>query len=298
MKLVACPQCHAQYDLSARPDGGTFACRCGQTLEAKAPTASVDAAVERCSACGAIAKPGSEICTFCGSGIVLSADPGSLICPECFARNHDDARFCAGCGVAFAPMPIPEDPDSEVACPCCERALQAREAGGIVVHECGKCHGLWAPEDRFQALIERASETARDRVVAGRTSAPRVDGGNPSSSRVQYRRCPVCHEQMARRNYQRRSGVIIDQCHEHGTWLDANELERIAGYVLSGRAQRVVEDEAERERRREQEAADEAVRRVKLVQVTEGRSGSIFGERNSSSDGVGSIVDFLARLLD
>ncbi len=38
MKLVACPRCHAQYDLSARPEGGSFACRCGQTLEAKAPT--------------------------------------------------------------------------------------------------------------------------------------------------------------------------------------------------------------------------------------------------------------------
>ncbi|MBK7949577.1 MAG: zf-TFIIB domain-containing protein [Deltaproteobacteria bacterium] len=298
MKLVACPQCHAQYDLSARPEGGTFACRCGQVLEAKAPSAAVDAAVERCSACGAIAKQGEESCAFCGSGIVPSADPGSLICPECFARNHDDARFCAGCGVGFAPMPIPEDPGTAVRCPCCERPLHAREAGGIVVHECGKCHGLWAPQDRFRALIERAAETARNRFAAGEVAAPRVEGGNPSHSQVEYRRCPVCRELMARRNYQRRSGVIIDQCHEHGTWLDANELERIAGYVLSGRAQRVADAEADRERRREQDAADEAVRRVTIMAKVEKTDWSVFGERRPTTLGVGSIVDFLARLLD
>lgn len=300
MKLVACPQCHAQYDLSARPEGGTFACRCGQVLEAKAPAAAVDAAVERCSACGAIAKPGEELCAFCGSGIVPSAavDPGGLICPECFARNHDDARFCAGCGVAFAPMSIPGDAEAVVDCPCCDRPLHAREAGGIIVQECGKCQGVWAPLDRFRSIVERAAETARDRLAAGEIAAPRVEGGNPISSQVEYRRCPVCREQMARRNYQRRSGVIIDQCHEHGTWLDANELERIAGYVLSGRAQKVSDAEADRERRREQDAADEAVRRVTIMTAVEKRDWSIFGERSSSSVGVGSIVDFLAKLLD
>jgi Zn-finger nucleic acid-binding protein len=103
---------------------------------------------------------------------------------------------------------------------------------------------------------------------------------------------------MARRNYQRRSGVIIDQCHEHGTWLDANELERIAGYVLSGRAQRVADAEADRERRREQDAADEAVRRVTILAKVEKTDWSVFGERSPTTRGVGSIVDFLASLLD
>lgn len=297
MKLVACPQCHAQYDLSARPDGGTFACRCGQVLEAKAP-AAVDAAVERCSACGAIARQGESLCSFCGSGIVPSTDPGSLICPECFARNHDDARFCAGCGVGFAPIAIPDDPAEAIACPCCDRPLGAREVGGLVVHECGKCHGLWAPQERFRALVDRASETARSRFAEGELAPPRVDGGNPASSQVEYRSCPVCSQQMARRNYQRRSGVIIDQCHEHGTWLDANELERIAGFVLSGRAQRAADAEEDRERRREQDAADEAVRRVTIAAKVEQTDWTIFGERRSSALGAGSLIDFLARLLD
>ena len=30
------------------------------------------------------------------------------------------------------------------------------------------------------------------------------------------------------------SGVIVDRCGDHGTWLDADEIEQIAGFVLSG----------------------------------------------------------------
>lgn len=299
MKLVACPQCHAQYDLTARPEGGTFPCRCGQMLEAKAPGPAVDAKVERCSGCGAIARQGEESCPFCGSGIVPSVDPGALICPECFARNLDDARFCAACGVAFAPLPIPEDGEGGVRCPCCDRVLKAREAGGVVVHECGKCHGLWAPQDRFRSLVERAAETARIRFASGGAPAPpRVDGANPSKSEVAYRRCPVCREHMARRNYQRRSGVIIDQCHRHGTWLDAHELEQIAGYVLSGRAQRVADAEAERARRREQDEADAAVRRITIEASVRRTQRAVLREPGQPSVSVGSIVDFLTNLLD
>lgn len=298
MKLVACPQCHAQYDLSQHAGGATIECRCGQVLEAKAPKATRDAAAERCGGCGALAKTGEELCTFCGQGIVPSADPGSLICPECFARNLDDARFCTACGIAFAPQPIPDHAAGDgVKCPCCARALQSREVGGLVVFECGKCHGLWAPQDRFAALVDRAAEAARARHAAGGSVAPRVDGDNPAKSQVEYRRCPVCDASMARRNYQRRSGVIVDQCHEHGTWLDAHELERIAGFVLSGRAQRVADAESERRSQREQEAADEAVRRVLRHGSTDRAERSIFGERGATNGG-GTILDFLSALLD
>jgi hypothetical protein len=39
---------------------------------------------------------------------------------------------------------------------------------------------------------------------------------------------------MQRRNFGRRSGVIVDWCGSHGTWLDANEMEDVAAFVLGG----------------------------------------------------------------
>jgi Zn-finger nucleic acid-binding protein len=63
---------------------------------------------------------------------------------------------------------------------------------------------------------------------------PRNKGANPREQRVLYRKCPVCEAFMRRSNYRKTSGVIIDICNEHGTWLDVDELEAIAGYVISG----------------------------------------------------------------
>jgi Zn-finger nucleic acid-binding protein len=39
---------------------------------------------------------------------------------------------------------------------------------------------------------------------------------------------------MYRRNYGRRSGVIIDICKKHGAWFDADELPRILSWIRSG----------------------------------------------------------------
>ena len=48
---------------------------------------------------------------------------------------------------------------------------------------------------------------------------------------------------MTRRNYARRSGVIIDFCAQHGVWFDADELARILQWVRSGRLTEVKQEE-------------------------------------------------------
>jgi Zn-finger nucleic acid-binding protein len=48
---------------------------------------------------------------------------------------------------------------------------------------------------------------------------------------ITYVRCPRCAKPMNRMNFGRRSGVIVDACRDHGTWLDAGELERVRDFV-------------------------------------------------------------------
>jgi Zn-finger nucleic acid-binding protein len=295
LKLVACPNCHAQYDVSEMVQESTFDCRCGTTLEATPPVAT-DATVRRCVGCGAIAKNQDEHCDYCGAGIVQVADRGSLICPECYARNLDDARFCLGCGVAFDPQ-SPRSTLSELRCPCCECWMSSREVGGLEIHECPKCYGLWAPEDRFDSLVDRAAAAARDQDIEKQVVAPRVEGGNPTASPVEYRRCPVCDALMNRRNFQRRSGVIIDRCHEHGTWLDAHELEGIAGFVLSGRAERESAMEEKQKAARDENAAREAMFRMQTGSAEAQTDFSVFGNHQKTS-AVGTIFDLLIGILN
>ena len=295
MKLVACPNCHAQYDVAGLAPKSAFDCRCGETLEATPPVA-IDAPVRRCSGCGAIAQNDDEICDYCGAGIVQIVDRGSLICPECYARNLDDARFCLGCGVAFDPE-SPASSLSELRCPCCACWMTSREVGGLEIQECPKCFGLWAPENRFDALVDRAVLAARDQSLEGDSSTPRVDGGNPFDNAVEYRRCPVCDALMTRRNFQKRSGVIVDRCHEHGTWLDAHELERIAGFVMSGRAARASAIQRDQEEVREKRAARDVTFRIQTSSVGNSADYPIFGSRRRIST-VGTIFDLLAEILN
>jgi len=299
VKLVACPDCHAQYDVTEMVEGVAFDCRCGTSLEAK-PLVGVDAAVQRCSACGAVARDGDETCAYCASAIEPRERRGGLICPECMARNLENARFCLACGVGFSPQAVAHDV-AELRCPCCERWMVASEVGGLVVQECPKCHGLWAPEDGFESLVDRAATVARERTLAGESASPRVNGANPAANKVEYRRCPACDAIMGRQNFRKRSGVIVDRCHDHGTWLDANELEQIAGFVLSGRADAAARTEAQFEQERVRQQARAAAMRSQLSSYEDRRGGdtrfTIFGERRERST-VGSILDLLTTIID
>jgi Zn-finger nucleic acid-binding protein len=234
VRLVACASCHAQFDVSG-VEAKTFPCRCGETVENRPPVAR-DTEIHRCGACGALADAGLDQCSYCNAAIVRDPSQSwSLICPECFARNADDGRFCTACGVTFQPYPV-RVIGHELPCPVCTALMPAREVAGVGINECGSCNGLWVPGDDFDTLVRRATEARRNASTEAREAfAPRVTGANPAAQRVAYRRCPECDALMQRRNFRKASGVIVDRCQPHGTWLDADELEQIAGFILSGR---------------------------------------------------------------
>jgi len=245
VRLVACPNCHVQYDLANVPPDAAFSCRCGEKIENVERTA-VDAPVERCGSCGALAPAESNHCGFCGAEVIRDAERLSALCPECYARNAESARFCAACGVKFAPEPLPTDAPVR-SCVDCDRVLAVRRIAGLTVAECGHCHGVWAPEAVFDDLVTRAVTMRKDALSGAVAPAtPREERGNPLNVKVRYRKCPDCDRHMLRRNWQKVSGVIVDVCRDHGTWLDADELERIAGFILSGGLSEAERKQAER----------------------------------------------------
>jgi Zn-finger nucleic acid-binding protein len=234
VRLVACGNCHTQYDVSDVA-AKTFPCRCGEILENR-PPAPVDAEILRCGACGALVTPDVENCDYCNAEIVRDDNQIlSLICPECFARNAEDSRFCTACGVTFRPESVRIE-GHELPCPVCSALMPPRQVGGVGINECGSCNGLWVPGDSFELLVNKAIDARKNAdPEALVTLKPRVTGSNPAAQKVQYRKCPECDGFMHRRNFRKASGVIIDRCAAHGTWLDADELEQIAGFILSGK---------------------------------------------------------------
>ena len=95
---------------------------------------------------------------------------------------------------------------------------------------CPTCAGLFlAPE-----------QDLRDPELAALDRAP-----TPGARSPRYRRCPACRALMARSNFARVSGVILDRCPRHGTWLDAGELWAVNAFLAAGGDERRAAFEAE-----------------------------------------------------
>jgi Zn-finger nucleic acid-binding protein len=239
MKLVSCPRCHAQYDVG---DSGlaTIACRCGETFRGEPPKPK-DAAVVRCAACGALVGESERVCSYCRAEVIRRPEPTGPVCPECYARNPERAKYCIACGIAFVPQPVRERV-GDLHCPVClETALAPRNLGGLWIEECPSCQGIWAPGDVMDRLVERVREQLHRN---GPPSTPRPRDARHAAwqAEVQYRHCPECGGAMQRKNFGRRSGVVVDWCGSHGTWLDPNEMEDIAAFVLDGGLERPAPD--------------------------------------------------------
>jgi len=247
--LVACQACKRQYDASKLPTGSRFHCHCGVIVTIPKIKAQ-DAAVVRCSSCGGPRAKGAQSCGFCGAEFTLLEQDMQTLCPNCMTRVSGRARFCHHCGTRIEPDGEAGQP-TDHACPACgdERKLSHRMLGDppIAMLECPGCAGLWLGRSAFQSMLERFREKAqRVETALGRRAAP-DDRGRKRQRGSLYRRCPECDNHMHRMNYGRRSGVIVDSCHDHGVWFDALELDAILRWIQKGgeeRAKQRIQEEA------------------------------------------------------
>lgn len=257
--LVACPECHRQYDATGREVGSRFRCHCGTAVEVRQPLGH-DARVVRCSSCGAPREQQAERCSSCHSDFTLHERDLHTVCPKCMSRVSDHARFCHSCAAALMPEELSRA-TTEYPCPACGDAskLQSRSLGDLQapVLECDRCAGLWIGTQVFAELARQATQhgTRRDPLFAGARSRPPQP--TPQSQGPFYRSCAVCGKLMPRRNYSHRSGVIVDLCKEHGIWFDADELPRVLAWLRAGgslETERVPEVKARTEAHRKRTA--------------------------------------------
>jgi Zn-finger nucleic acid-binding protein len=287
VRLIACTSCHTQYDVSEISES-EISCRCGAKMQNRDLT-PLEVEVHRCGSCGAQVGSEAESCSYCGSEIQRDPLKLSLICPECYGRNEEKSRYCVGCGVAFQPEQV-EAEGHELPCPACQCLMPVSRIGGVGINECSQCNGIWVPGNRFDELVAKAcqaAESSRGRELRAANAGREKKTSSFSRSGVVYRSCPVCDAHMQRSNFQKRSGVIVDRCHKHGTWLDADELEAIARFVIEGgmgsdAARRyTLKTEIDAMKRREAAALARAVKGESIV-IREERSfsseeGGLFG---------------------
>jgi Zn-finger nucleic acid-binding protein len=236
-RLAECGVCRRQYDASELEPGSRFHCDCAAVVVVPEPRGH-DAAVVRCTSCGAPRREQSLHCLFCQSDFTLHERDLHTVCPHCLARTSDRAKFCHHCGTRLAAQ-RPAGRPSRYACPACPgpRPLASRQLGAdnLAMLECGRCAGLWLGQEEFAILARQArSDTlpawTRVRAIAAVAGSDLAD---PGPQRF-YRPCVVCQRLMNRRQYARGSGVILDMCRDHGIWFDADELARLLAWLRQG----------------------------------------------------------------
>jgi len=149
------------------------------------------------------------------------------ICAYCGTRNNIDLEQKAYAFTDIRPM-YKRD------CPVCHIAMQTINIGEKVpfmIERCEECYGLFFDHNELENIVEsmvKGRQNINVKQLRELTENPRyVDV-------IVYRRCPVCNTLMHRKNYRKRSGVIMDVCVEHGIWLDPGELRQILEWVKSG----------------------------------------------------------------
>jgi Zn-finger nucleic acid-binding protein len=171
---------------------------------------------------------------------------GTRHCPHCGTRAHRAETL------------VPED--VALSCPRCAGQLNPVQVGGARLRECARCAGVWVAPDDFTRVTADAEQQAA--VLRFRGDGPPPA---PVEASVRYLPCPGCGTLMHRANFQRISGVIIDQCRDHGAWLDADELRRVVEFIRGGGL--------ERAREREKRAIEEDRQRVqRMLREAEARA--------------------------
>ena len=223
--IVECPRCQSRYDATLNKPGAQIACRCGQAFYT--PKLPKLAKASNCPNCGGAASPDQNQCEYCGVYLSFAR------CPSCFSiAPYQGAKFCAECGDSLSqPAKDVKTANKSYPCPRCKsHQLSRKKVGDYTVDSCTKCGGVWIDHSVLDKLLAKSNQQKSSQALLGK--AP-FKAANLPRHKVSYLSCPECEQIMHRRNFAKRSGVIVDECTAHGIWFDKHELAASIHFVRS-----------------------------------------------------------------
>lgn len=187
---------------------------------------------------------------------------GRSVCRYCGKRSDIDLRGVHEFTVAT--------PESARICPACEIPMQTLDlnlGGMFLIERCEKCLSLFFDPNEIETVLEKSTSEV---FQIDRTRLGELDGVRGREfKKYRYFKCPVCRTAMNRVNFGARSGVVVDQCHAHGMWLESGELRRLLEWKQAGGQ---ILDRRRNDERRE-EARKEERRRARETPRPDGESG-------------------------
>jgi Zn-finger nucleic acid-binding protein len=211
-------------------------------------------------------------CAFCSAPLPSN----TLTCTYCGARNDVDLALVHEYTIV--------KPESDRPCPRCSVPMQTIDlaiGGRFYIERCGRCLGLFFDPNELQTVLDTTVTNVYEVNVArlNELDAERME----TNEQIRYVKCPVCRQLMNRVNFGHRSGVIIDQCRDHGIWLDGGELRRLLEWRKAGGQllhERIQKENLEIEERR----AQEREARARAEKEFSRYEGSLFSDRRERGE--------------
>jgi Zn-finger nucleic acid-binding protein len=167
--------------------------------------------------------------------------------PESRARAERIARSLAG---LLDDVPVPAGASGEgdgdrapreagagsLSCPRCAGGMQAVGTNqGVEIDQCLECGAIWLDAGELETLlVEQDTLGLGQAPTSVGALRERMQEVLPPAEPVKYRECPRCAQVMRRSNFGTISGVIVDECLQHGVLLDPGEMQAIEAFVRMG----------------------------------------------------------------
>jgi Zn-finger nucleic acid-binding protein len=119
-----------------------------------------------------------------------------------------------------------------VLCPRCQLSLSPQEYEGESVSFCQTCWGHWLTRTQLDNIVKnvgyRFGKYEADAVLQTMSEKGDADRQGTESESVN---CPECDRTMDKKTYAENCPVEIDECPDHGIWLDTGEIKDLQIFV-------------------------------------------------------------------
>ena len=120
----------------------------------------------------------------------------------------------------------------ETRCPRCHTVLEDQDYEGQTIAFCGVCFGHWLQRAQLDEIVRtiefkfsQSEAESLEAAMEGVGDEHRLLDESPPVA------CPVCETTMERKRYHEECPVMIDECAEHGVWLDTGEIKDLQIFV-------------------------------------------------------------------
>jgi Zn-finger nucleic acid-binding protein len=117
-------------------------------------------------------------------------------------------------------------------CPRCRLSLAEAEYESEQVHFCGQCWGYWLTRTQLDQIadgVEYRFGKGETRTIQGTLDSH--GDANRQGSEHEAVPCPVCGGKMKSKRYSPDCPVQIDECDQHGLWLDTGEIKDLQVFI-------------------------------------------------------------------